>query len=60
MQHTNVYRSDSGVGDHGKAGMQSFIDQHKCDFMCESLGLMPFIADTAQAHENGDNLHDDD
>lgn len=31
--------SDSGIGDHGPAGIASFIDQHQCNFICVALEL---------------------
>jgi hypothetical protein len=30
---------DTGVGDHGHEGITSFVNQHKCDYLCTTLGL---------------------
>ncbi|KAJ7270397.1 kinase-like domain-containing protein, partial [Mycena rebaudengoi] len=37
MSHTQS--GDSGAGDHGEDGMQSFVDQHKCGQRCIQMGL---------------------
>ncbi|KAJ3986984.1 kinase-like domain-containing protein [Lentinula detonsa] len=37
MFHTE--ERDSGVGDHGPAGIKTFMDQHKCTYICDALGL---------------------
>ena len=42
MYHTTDFcHSESGIGDHGKDGMKTFVDQHKCDFLCDSLDFTP-------------------
>lgn len=33
-----IYR-DSGVGDHGSAGIQTFLDDHVCGPVCRKLRL---------------------
>jgi hypothetical protein len=38
---TDFCYSESGIGDHGKEGIKTFVDQHKCDFLCNSLDLTP-------------------
>ncbi|KAH7889504.1 kinase-like domain-containing protein [Phlebopus sp. FC_14] len=41
MTHTDA--GHSGIGDHGKEGITSFIRQHKCDYICTGMGLPPLI-----------------
>ncbi|KAF8075915.1 kinase-like domain-containing protein [Lyophyllum atratum] len=53
MSHSVI--GDSGIGDHGKVGMKSFLDQHKCNFMCESLGLTPPVVATTSDDSDGDS-----
>jgi len=31
--------SDSGIGDHGLAGIKSFLEQHVCNYVCKGLEL---------------------
>ncbi|KAF8181715.1 kinase-like domain-containing protein, partial [Mycena galopus ATCC 62051] len=38
---THTSSGDSGVGDHGQDGIQTFVEQHVCTSRCESLGLAP-------------------
>ncbi|KAF6752681.1 kinase-like domain-containing protein [Ephemerocybe angulata] len=33
--------SESGLGDHGSFGISAFIAQHRCDYICKSLGMQP-------------------
>lgn len=42
--------SDSGVGDYGQNGIDSFIEQHECQQMC--LGLA--MEDTSSDDEGDD------
>lgn len=35
----SFFRSDSGAGDHGEDGIQTFVDQHECGQRCKQLGL---------------------
>ncbi|KAJ7478877.1 hypothetical protein B0H11DRAFT_2280972 [Mycena galericulata] len=37
MSHT--HSGDSGAGDHGEDGIQSFVVQHKCGQRCIQMGL---------------------
>jgi hypothetical protein len=30
---------DTGVGDHRREGITSFVNQHECDYLCTILGL---------------------
>jgi hypothetical protein len=42
--HTGQIRlrtSDSGAGDHGDKGIQTFVDQHECGQRCFQLELQP-------------------
>ncbi|KAJ7483900.1 kinase-like domain-containing protein [Mycena galericulata] len=39
MSHTLT--GDSGAGDHGDKGIQTFVDQHECGQRCIQLGLQP-------------------
>jgi hypothetical protein len=34
--------SDSGAGDHGETGIQTFVDQHKCGQRCALMELGAF------------------
>ena len=36
---TLICHSDSGIGDHGLAGIKSFLDQHTCNYVCKGLNL---------------------
>ncbi|KAJ7870918.1 kinase-like domain-containing protein, partial [Mycena olivaceomarginata] len=38
---THTSSGDSGVGDHGQDGIDTFVEQHVCTSRCESLGLVP-------------------
>lgn len=59
---------DSGVGDHGQAGLKAFVDQHRCNEFCVRLGLGPANPLTAATHstrsvhseEGGEEEDDDD
>ena len=35
----SVLSRNTGVGDHGQEGIEAYIKQHKCQTMCNSLGL---------------------
>ncbi|KIO01567.1 hypothetical protein M404DRAFT_149882, partial [Pisolithus tinctorius Marx 270] len=48
MTHTDT--GHSGIGDHGKDGISSFIEHHKCDYICTGMGLLP-LADT-ESHDD--------
>ncbi|KAL0566994.1 hypothetical protein V5O48_014997 [Marasmius crinis-equi] len=48
MSHTLT--GNSGVGDHGLEGINTFVTAHKCDITCEDLNLSP-LRDEAQ-HRN--------
>ncbi|KAJ7845943.1 kinase-like domain-containing protein, partial [Mycena olivaceomarginata] len=37
MSHTLT--GDSGAGDHGETGIQTFVDQHKCGQRCALMEL---------------------
>ncbi|KAJ6562977.1 kinase-like domain-containing protein, partial [Mycena sp. CBHHK59/15] len=39
MSHTLT--GDSGAGDHGDKGIQTFVDQHECGQRCIQLELQP-------------------
>ena len=55
--------SDSGIGDHGPDGIESFISQHHCNHMCKDLKLTPLsekeddFADS-EGHPEDDNDSD--
>ena len=34
-----ICHSDSGIGDHGLAGIKSFLEQHMCNYVCKGLNL---------------------
>ncbi|EIM85704.1 uncharacterized protein STEHIDRAFT_158328 [Stereum hirsutum FP-91666 SS1] len=58
---------DSGVGDHGEAGLKAFVDQHRCNEFCIRLGLGPANPLSAATHstrsvhgEEGGEEEDDD
>ncbi|KAJ7859991.1 hypothetical protein B0H14DRAFT_2576910 [Mycena olivaceomarginata] len=38
-----VSRYDSGAGDHGDEGIQTFVDQHECGQRCKQLGLEQLV-----------------
>lgn len=33
--------ADRGLGDRGRAGLEDFSKQHKCNTICKALGLTP-------------------
>ncbi|KAJ6562463.1 kinase-like domain-containing protein, partial [Mycena capillaripes] len=39
MSHTTT--GDTGAGDHGEAGIKSFVDQHQCGQRCIQMELEP-------------------
>ncbi|KZV59394.1 hypothetical protein PENSPDRAFT_695182 [Peniophora sp. CONT] len=39
MVHTSSTTDVSGVGDHGKEGIEEFVDQHVCGLICKVLEL---------------------
>ncbi|KAJ7867119.1 kinase-like domain-containing protein [Mycena leptocephala] len=39
MSHTLIGHSDSGAGDHGEKGIQTFVDQHKCGQRCALMEM---------------------
>ncbi|KIK79382.1 hypothetical protein PAXRUDRAFT_161426 [Paxillus rubicundulus Ve08.2h10] len=43
---THSPEGDSRIGDHGKEGIATFIQQHKCDYICTGLGLLPLEEDS--------------
>ncbi|KAJ2931863.1 hypothetical protein H1R20_g5221, partial [Candolleomyces eurysporus] len=49
MAHT--VDQDSGVGDHGEEGIQRFLSEHQCNYICQGLGLVP-IADMNDLSKN--------
>ncbi|KAH9831943.1 kinase-like domain-containing protein [Rhodofomes roseus] len=36
----NATRRNSGVGDHGQEGIDAFIEQHECNYLCKEMGLV--------------------
>ena len=54
--YTDIVSSDSGVGDHGQDGIETFVEQHVCTSHCESLGLAPL----GNQNNEGDNEDEDD
>ncbi|KAF5332096.1 hypothetical protein D9611_008102 [Ephemerocybe angulata] len=42
MSHT--VEGDSGVGDHGSEGIETFKAQHRCSHICQLLGFKEFVA----------------
>lgn len=46
---------DSGVGDHGEKGIQSFLDQHECQEMCEGLEMQEDNDNNEDSSDNSDN-----
>ncbi|KAJ3508918.1 hypothetical protein NMY22_g16465 [Coprinellus aureogranulatus] len=43
--------SDTGLGDHGPEGIEAFVTQHRCDYICKALGLAPFQNDASADDE---------
>lgn len=54
-----VWASDSGVGDHGKKGIEAFIKQHRCNQFCNALHLDP-INPVVAADTSSDDDEDDE
>ncbi|KAL0955299.1 hypothetical protein HGRIS_004188 [Hohenbuehelia grisea] len=55
---THTIDGNSGMGDFGKKGIQTFVDQHVCNSICKALGLpkaMPLSLDYSE-----EARHDDD
>ncbi|KAF7302851.1 hypothetical protein MKEN_01247300 [Mycena kentingensis (nom. inval.)] len=53
MTHTDA--GDSGVGDCGEQGIQSFVEQHKCNAVCVGLGLDKSYSLVAKARGDEDD-----
>ncbi|KAF7373980.1 hypothetical protein MSAN_00610800 [Mycena sanguinolenta] len=52
---THTSSGDSGVGDHGQDGIDTFVEQHVCTARCESLGLVPMGDQDTELEEEDDN-----
>ncbi|KAJ2921872.1 hypothetical protein H1R20_g15222, partial [Candolleomyces eurysporus] len=52
MSHT--VDGDSGVGDHGEKGIQKFLEDHQCNYICQGLSLEP-ITEGAGLDSGSDN-----
>jgi hypothetical protein len=49
---------NSGVGDFGKAGIKTFLEQHSCNELCVALGLdksMPLVFDESEDMDESDD-----
>jgi len=44
---------DSGIGDHGVAGIQSFLDDHICGPICKKMRLKRLAAIDEDVHSPG-------
>ncbi|KJA20506.1 hypothetical protein HYPSUDRAFT_1090968 [Hypholoma sublateritium FD-334 SS-4] len=56
---THTIEGNSGVGDFGKAGIKSFVDQHVCNDVCLALALdktMPLVT----VPNGGESVTDED
>ncbi|KAJ7081540.1 hypothetical protein C8R43DRAFT_965584 [Mycena crocata] len=54
---THTLTGDSGIGDFGRSGMQSFIRDHKCNDLCRALSLdqlVPLEDDDSEGAPNND------
>lgn len=47
--------SDSGVGDHGPNGIEAFITQHRCNYVCKGLNLARLSPENATEAESTDD-----
>ncbi|KAF8908220.1 kinase-like domain-containing protein [Gymnopilus junonius] len=45
---------DSGIGDHGLEGINSFTSQHTCNYICQGLKLDPLTDNEASSPEAGE------
>jgi hypothetical protein len=45
MFHLSLYRCEGGsnIGDKGPAGLDEFKRQHKCNSICQKIGLKPIV-----------------
>ncbi|KAJ7765998.1 hypothetical protein B0H14DRAFT_2403005, partial [Mycena olivaceomarginata] len=41
LYSVSSFPSDTGAGDHGEAGIKSFVDQHRCGQRCIQMELEP-------------------
>ena len=55
--------SDSGIGDHGIAGIKSFLEQHACNYVCKGFNLTSLsdsaAASVGAAHLEGEGEEDE-
>ncbi|KAI0049081.1 hypothetical protein FA95DRAFT_947202 [Auriscalpium vulgare] len=51
---THTIAGDSGVGDHGHAGIDAFINQHICTSLCRQMQLRGPKAPAAQPVSDDD------
>ena len=45
LNYFSLQYRDSGVGDHGVTGIQTFLDDHTCGPVCKKLKLERLTAD---------------
>jgi hypothetical protein len=48
-----------GLGDHGRAGLQVFSEQHNCNAICRAFGLPPTVDTWAQSIAAGSAFEDE-
>jgi hypothetical protein len=53
MMLTLVF-SDSGIGDHGPAGIEAFLNQHQCNHICRGLNLSVITHEATDGVDEGD------
>jgi len=52
MSHSR--QSDSGIGDHGPDGIETFTTQHTCNYICDGLKLASLLEEEARDTEEDD------
>lgn len=60
LAHCAVFSRSSGLGDHGRHGLQLFIDEHVCNYICRSLKLASRATLQETLNAIGSAVTDDD
>ena len=60
ITYVNYYSfRDSGIGDHGVDGMNAFLSQHKCSYICRGIKLATLGAAVEIVDYKSDSSEDD-
>ncbi|EDR07665.1 uncharacterized protein LACBIDRAFT_327547 [Laccaria bicolor S238N-H82] len=57
----DIQGNDSGIGDHGPTGIESFLEQHTCNYVCKGLNLTSFGKSvTTKSRSEGEGEDEDE